>query len=107
MNAAVVPAALLVAVGALIALTIVALGTIGVALIVHRHEKREDNASALRQGETNRKLEDIRKLTLRAIDGRAELERTVEQLRDAVNDHAEILELVPGHKRAPRRLPRP
>lgn len=71
-------AVLLMLVGAGIVLLMVVLVVAAVALLLHRHELREIGQNSARHAALLDEMDGLRKLTLRSIAGRGELERRVD-----------------------------
>lgn len=79
-------AALLMLSGAGVVLLVVLLVVASVALLVHRHELRELREDAGRHAALMDELDGLRKLTLRAIAGRCDLERRVDLHSGEIDD---------------------
>lgn len=84
----------LLAIGAGLVLMVVLLVVASVALIVHWHEVREIRLDSERHAEIRRDLDDLRRLTLNAIGGRAAMEQDVASLKMQVQDLDDRLQAV-------------
>jgi cell division protein FtsL len=85
---------LLMSIGAGLVVVLVVLVAVSVAVIVHAHEVRELRIDSERHAEIRRDLDDLRRLTLNAINGRAALAQDVDALKIKVKDlDTRVLEL--------------
>lgn len=76
----------LMAIGAGVVLLLLTLVVVAVVLVVHRHEIREVRDDNRRHADLKADLEALRKLTLRAIEGRGRLEGIVAGLVSDLDD---------------------
>ncbi len=77
---------LFIALGAGVVLLMVLLVVVAVWFIVHAHEARELRWDAARHAETQRAVDDLRRLTMAAINQRDRVEKDVGDLTVRVND---------------------
>lgn len=87
---------MLMAIGAGTVLLLLTLVVVAVVLVVHRHEIREVRDDNRRHADLKADLESLRKLTLRAIEGRGRLEGLVAGLVADVDDLKKRVSTIEG-----------